>query len=423
MNRSARMQHSNSAGIYQEGIHAGLRVAIQFVLWAVCLTVLHSTPAKAAGDDSTSKKTQYFESIRLSPDGVLAVDTLGLRWRYQFDSTRWLVETRSAGGRREEVRPDPAAKRCTEARSIGGLQKSVLLGYEEYCDNDIISRGNVTIKGWAKRNVTSLTGRVVVNDGGRVDGNITAPEIDLRPGSDVRGSSTITTPIGATVDFLSVDPFKAAWWSYGVGMGLILVSGILILVFFRKRFNYISQCLEQHQSRSLLTGIAAVFSLPVVAVLLLFTLIGVVLIPLLPVVLLVAGSCGFLWVGCEMAIRVSKNTPRPICLRWGWIAILALLGLSWYLAIDGWQFKRWERGGQSLLFGALAISTMYIICAGLGSIILTRVGSRPYLRFDSVTGNQSEDDPSRPEIPDVVIPRYARSEKQSRRGTAWRDIR
>jgi hypothetical protein len=103
--------------------------------------------------------------------------------------------------------------------------------------------------------------------------------------------------------------------------------------------------------------------------------------------------------------------------------MLTLLGVSWYLAIDGWQFKRWERGGQGLLFGVLAASTLYMICSGLGAIILTRVGSRPYLRFDSVTGNQSEDDPSRPEIPDVVIPRYARTEKQSRRGTAWRDIR
>lgn len=405
------------------GTQAAIRAAIHCLFLSVCVAVFHASTPFAAGDDTTSKKNQYFESIRLTPDGVLAVDTLGLRWRYQFDSSRWLVETRSAGGRSEDVRPDPAAKRCTEARSIGGLQKSVLIGYEEYCDNDIIARGNVTVKGWAKRNVTSLTGRVVVNDGGRVDGNITAPEIDLRPGSDVRGSSTITTPIGATVDFLSVDPFKAAWWSYGIGFGLILLSGILILIFFRKRFNYISQCLEQHHSRSLLTGIAAVFSIPVVAVLLLFTLIGVVLIPLLPVVLLVAGSCGFLWVGCELALRASKNTPRPVCQRWGWIAILAVLGLGWFLAIDGWQFKRWERGGQGLLFAALAVSTLYTISSGLGAIILTRIGSRPYLRFDAAAGNQSEIDQPRPEIPDVVIPRYARTEKQSRRGTAWRDIR
>ncbi|MEE8577853.1 MAG: polymer-forming cytoskeletal protein, partial [candidate division Zixibacteria bacterium] len=157
---------------------------------------------ESAGDASADT---VFQEIKLSDEGVTAVDTAGNDWYYDFTVGTFVTgvlrdgsEQRGPEGR-EDTGDYPAIEvRCTEEISFKPLVSSALVGYDEFVDDDIIAYGRVTIKGWVKGDVTSIGKRVLVASSGRVDGDIAAPEIIVKEGGIVRGEQIIADEVWLT---------------------------------------------------------------------------------------------------------------------------------------------------------------------------------------------------------------------------------
>ncbi|MBI5267127.1 MAG: polymer-forming cytoskeletal protein, partial [candidate division Zixibacteria bacterium] len=161
----------------------------------ISLSLLTSAgaPGRVYAQDSASlsKSSQdiVFHELYLSSEGVVGTDTSGQVWQYDFGQGAFekSTGTASSGGPRSgtqqptETEKLPVEVRCTEEIRLKPFErKSITIGAEEYVDGDITVYGRVSVRGWVKGNVVSFMGPVTVYETGRVDGDISSPEIIVK---------------------------------------------------------------------------------------------------------------------------------------------------------------------------------------------------------------------------------------------------
>ena len=168
---------------------------IGVVAIAIMLGMIEKSEAQRTDDSYNPIDTTFFE-IMLSDDGVIAIDTAGYEWYYDFERSQWKAgipepeeeEFRPSGVGIYDDEQEPIDERCTIEKWIKPFEtKPVMVGFDEYVDGNITVLGRVTIKGWVTGNVSSLGKRVLVTETGWVDGDIEAPTIIIRDGGYVGG--------------------------------------------------------------------------------------------------------------------------------------------------------------------------------------------------------------------------------------------
>jgi len=254
------------------------------------------SPRTDAGSGTPSQPT--FTHIELNNEGVTAVDSAGNRWYYNFN-TETFVEARATAGipprdhtRTVEVAP-PVAERCTERLQVDRLsRKAVYVGYDEYVDGDIVAASRVTIKGWVKGNVQSLNKTVLVTSSGQVDGDIRAPEIEVKPGGVVLGRQITTEPYSALPDYLTTQ-FSALgiWIVFGFTV-LLLLMVFLSVALAPRHMERMINCLTRYRFRCFLLGMVLLFLLPVILALVTITVVGIAILPFVPFGLLAVLAFG-----------------------------------------------------------------------------------------------------------------------------------
>ena len=184
-----------------------------------------------------------FTEIILNKNGVEAYDSLGNKWFYDFQNeifVRGERDIRDTERRREDRKDDvelSIEQRCTEKIKIKTLSKSATVGYDEYVNGDIIVTGRVSVKGWVKGDITSLNGRVLVSQSGRVDGDIAAPDIIVRDGGIVLGNQIISaSPLNIEnigIDF-SIDGIIIV---LSISAFFVMLSFIILALMLQKQQN------------------------------------------------------------------------------------------------------------------------------------------------------------------------------------------
>lgn len=356
-----------------------------------------------------------FNEIKLEDGEVLAVDTLSQRWRYQFSRGEFVLlparreSDRTGEGGPIDERPRPAEMRCTEERLVRGYEtSSVLIGYDEYVDGDITAFGRVTVKGWVKGNVTSINDRVLVTESGRVDGNVTAPDIVTKPGAEIRGETIIKSAYD-----LPVDTIAASFSGHGLIIVAAFTAFFLICAFLvhslaPRQMEAIDTTARRHKAKTTALGFLMLLLLAPIVGLVIVTIVGILIVVFIPLAYVLAMILGLMvfgrWIGHGLMSRLG--TGRRGRLLDTCIGLLLVMTL-WFIvaALLGSSGATAQGFGIFLLVVAIVLTSGPIL-SGIGAATLTRFGFRPLSEPVTPDGRQESPapTPAPPPIPDVPTP-------------------
>jgi hypothetical protein len=350
--------------------------------------------------DVVAAEDHVFVELELTQGGVLARDTMGDFWRYDFDEDLFVPAQSSdltgLGGESVEAAL-PVEERCIDRKDVKIGQQYVHVGYDEYVDADIIAAGRVVVQGWVQGNVRSLE-RVLVMPSGQVDGDIEAPEITVKEGGIVYGQQTLTTNI---VDF--VTQFLTAW---GPTIA-VFVFGFLILFTFvaislaPRQLGNVRACIDRYRMRTLFVGGVLVLLMVPAMIVFSVTVVGLVLTVLTPVAYLMAVSAGIV-AASDLYIRplVSRFFKSRQSFMFQSLVGTLLFSALWFLAASLLlaESTTLRMVGQFAVVVA-AIISLYPVCTGVGAAFLTRLGYRRYVSYRDRRPDESAGHPEPPPIP------------------------
>ena len=379
----------------------GVCLTAVLLLCLICLvpmvTCLADETDPAAPEDTT------FLEIQLSREGIVAIDTSGYDWYYDFDSETFIqgiperdepVPPRELAGWSERD-DSPVEERCTERLEVKPFEKkSVSVDADEYVDGDIIAWGRVTVKGWVRGDVTSLSKRVLVTETGQVDGDIEAPEIVVKEGGLVIGEILEETPL----DVPELTGFSASGLIVVICLAaFFLFCGFLAVSLMPRQVRNFHACLEANKTKTCLLGLLFLLLMPVVTVLVVITIIGIVLLPFLPFLYLAAIVLGFIsfgsMLGKGLALRLWGQ-EKSFMLR-SFLGIVLLM-ILWLITATLLGSADEVSQGFGVFFLVLSIVVCsFPVSAGIGAAILTRFGFREYVSWK---------DPQRPDSRPMAPP-------------------
>lgn len=335
--------------------------------------------------------------IILSPEGVIALDTGSLEWYYDFKVGSF-VEGQGPGsrGRRTDYRTGAGAvrdiaERCTEQRWIGTLEKSVLIGYDEFVEGDIIAYGRVTIRGWVQGDVKSISGRVLITESGQVDGDVEAPRVVEKQGAVVLGTVT------QSESPLDLDDFTPDFSGDGLVVATVFTVVLMFFCFLLvslmpAQVIRMQDCISKHGVKTSALGFLFLFLMPIVIALVAITIVGLIAVPFIPLFYLGAFVLGEVIFGNRIGRMVSKRfLGGPKSMLFESVLGVFLHMSMWILVaiLMGQQSEVAEGFGIVFLVLSILITTFPVL-SGLGAAILTRFGFRDYVGWKYRHGSGSE---------------------------------
>lgn len=359
----------------------------------------------SAQSDNPPNDTIFIE-LNLTENGVTAVDTSGNVWVYDFDEDAFVLgelpddlERQNFEGKTSEEEAN-VELRCTEKKTIKRFEGSVLVGYDEYVDDDILVIGNVNVKGWIKGDIVSVNGRVIVFSNARVDGDIEAPEIVVKDGGEVRGREIIrSTP-------LNLEDFASSFSMDGVIVIIILLAFFLLTAFLYhtlmpRQLANVNQCINQNKLKTTFLGFILLFAMPVLIVLVAITIVGIILTPLIPILYIFAMVMGITLAGNNVGRKITakylSGDKQPIFVSMLGIFILIV---PWIISMTFWGMGNdvgYTFGG--IFLGVACLTSFYPIFSGLGGVLLTRFG---FKIFKSWKDRQRTAEPTKAPAPPPI---------------------
>ena len=377
-------------------------------------------------DQRYSPTDTIFNEILLTEEGVIAVDTAGYEWYYDFEYSNFVVGFQplsdDAGGvfvPGSEYRDVAIEERAVIRKRVKQFEYgSVTVREDEYVKGNIISFGKVTVKGWVKGSITSAN-RVLVTETGYVEGDIKASRVVKKDGSVILGEITETTMP------LDIETFTPGFGhKFLLVMSIItaafLLFGFLIYTLMPRQVATMQTCLLNHKGRSAGLGLIFILSMPAIAVLLGITIVGSVLIPLLPMAYLAAIILGLMTFGKLLFSKIYKQTiyNKSSGLFIGVIGILIVM-IPWL--VTGALWPSTDNVAVVLSVFGLVFSIMgsiYPVFSGVGAAFLTRFGFREYAAGPKKVRFAEKPDthkPAPPPIPDTPISEDIETSKESSR--------
>jgi uncharacterized membrane protein len=357
------------------------------LLGCLALILGLSRPLDAAREADTADiapPNTVFEEIELSAEGVYAYDTSGNRWVYDFEVEAFVPGDLTSGeydGGTPEQEVPPVEERCTEERKIKPYQRTVLIGWDEYVNGDIVAGGRVTVRGWVKGAIQSYGGRVLVTNSGQVDGDIRAPEIDIKEGGRVLGETTITDPVlEIPRDVISYSFSSGGLWVVFSFTVFLLLVGFAATTLMPRQLDRFNRCVADYPVRSFVMGLLATVLMVPIMVLLIVTLFGILIVVLVPIAYLLAFTLGVISfshiVGSRVMARVSRTRKHESL---NFAAGLALIMLLWFVVAILLGSADSISNDFGIFFLVIAILvTTFPVCTGAGAALLTRFGFREY---------------------------------------------
>lgn len=356
---------------------------ISGILILLCSTVISQEPT-----DSFAQDEQTFVEIELTPEGVIAFDSAGNPWNWDFNTElfkpgrgSWVV---SRGGERITENPTNALSvelRATNEKFIDESHKRVVVEFDEYVDGDITTSGSVIVRGWVKGNIRSYS-RVLVTGSGRVDGNIRAPKVTVKDDGLVHGRIVESDLFTDIPDAFSETVSTAGLWVL-FGFALFLtMTGSLIIALMPLKLQRLTDCVTHFAARSFFVGLLFTLLMPMVIGLVVVTVVGILVVWAIPFVYLAAFIIGIVIVGREtgnqLLWRLSRRKGTDILayliglatIMILWLVVAVLMGSS-----DDVSFGF----GVFFLVAAILVSC-YPIMTGVGAAFLTRFGFRDYVQ-------------------------------------------
>ncbi|MEN6357424.1 MAG: sugar-binding domain-containing protein [Armatimonadota bacterium] len=201
------------------------------------------------------------------------------------------------------------------------VQGNVVVEKGETVKDAVAITGSVTVRGHVTGDATAVMGNVIVEDGGVVDGSAVTVggRIIQRDGGVIRGS---TTSVGGWSGFTAIpwglSCFGLLFGIWGrIAYALIMAAlAALIVALFPARMEQISAVVIEQPGRSALYGIIGGLLIVPIGMVLLFTIVGIPLVPLeillVIIAFLVAQVCAGLAVGERVISAMNKPALPPV---------------------------------------------------------------------------------------------------------------
>ncbi|WP_243336880.1 STN domain-containing protein [Anaeromyxobacter soli] len=218
-----------------------------------------------------------------------------------------------------------------EVRDVVAIRGNVRLEPGSTARNVVAVLGGVKLEaGATAREVTAVLGSVELGPGAVVERNATAVGGSVKPdphatiGGDQTSVSVPGLPgIGGMFgSSLLFGGRESVLWSVGqvlAKFALFFALGLLVVALFPRRVDAVAEAMLASPWKSILTGLLGLVATPVLALLLVVTIIGIPLVAVLALLVLAAGVLGF----TSLAIHVGRSIPLPQQ-RSAWVLQLAI---------------------------------------------------------------------------------------------------
>jgi hypothetical protein len=392
-------------------IHTGLRF-----LAVISLSLLAALPAETAEPETTGKaadaraEAKVFLELHLSPDGVYGVDSQGVEWEYDFSQDKFIpggkisspdipgleiippivphpdsilleAERQALDAEKFVVLSDSLRKELESSvfRKIRGLQLgTVEIGPEEIIIGPLVAVGPITVKGTVKGDVISYR-KITVTSSGEITGDARAPEIVKMRGAII-GGSQIETDLPKIPEIEIFDTTSdTALIANLIILAVLLFCGLLAVAIVPNSINRVEKCLQTYFVRSFFIGFAAWILFGPVFALLCLTIIGIpVAIFVLPLALVLGVILGTIGLGQFVGRALGRVLSAGINSQLLRIVFgMTVLYIPWIIMSIFMLSPSGFSDGLATLFLVLAIIIWSIgITAGLGTVVLTRFGTR-----------------------------------------------
>lgn len=351
-------------------------------LLVICLISTSASFAQEETSPAASDNNLLFKEIYLSEEGVSAIDTFGYEWYYDFQTDQFMQGNLADADNGNEFRREdadlPVEERCTERLRVNPFEsKPITVDYDEYVDGDVVTLDRVIVKGWIQGDVKSLRERVIIKSTGQVDGSVEAPRITVEDGGEVLGEIIETTSIDFD-DFAAFSP-DGLIATTSIALFLALMAFLTSALMPTKLQNVVD-CIGGKTLRSYFLGLLFIFLMPFVVVVVAITIVGIFVLPFIPLAYLFAIILGAVAIGNIVGGYVMEaitgkrskllfqSTIGVIIFMIPWIIASSLLGSSSAVS---------EGVGVFFLVISIIISTIPV-CTGVGASLLTRFGFRNY---------------------------------------------
>lgn len=232
--------------------------------------------------------------------------------------------------------------------------------------------GNATISGHVQGNIAILGGAVELASTAVVDGNarVVGGGFNQAEGAIVRGSVTHENnfQLAPSISRTFVTPFAPFDGMAALGLGLfrgvitalaLAALGALLVVFFPQPTQRVMATAQGSFGQSLGVGCLTLLVAPMLFLLLLITLIG-------PVILVIALAAAWIFGWTAIGYLAGQKIMEALKVREIAPALAVVVGVLLLALI-----------GQVPCLGGL-LSVLLIGPLGLGAVVLTRFGTRPY---------------------------------------------
>ena len=199
----------------------------------------------------------------------------------------------------------------------------------------VVFNGGATISGTVREDVVVFNGSVVVEAGGTVGGDIVSRETpQIAEGADVQGK---VSGVASRFDWAEAGLVgRFAWWlGYSIST---LILGVVMLLFAPRLDRALHDAALRRMGRSIGSGAAVFFLLPILAIILMVTIVGIPLGLFLLLALALLYTVGYV-AGAHAIGRFIVKPPSSryvaFLAGWGIVRVLGLVpilgGLVWTL--------------------------------------------------------------------------------------------
>lgn len=188
----------------------------------------------------------------------------------------------------------------------------------------VVFNGSVEITGEVRKDVVVFNGDVVVRSGATIGGNlVTQSDPTVEPGATVTGEQrSVSTEVDLTDVGLAS---RFAWWvAYSLSA---LALGLILLALAPRLDEAIGRAARDRRGPSIVAGVVVFFLLPIVAVVLLATVVGIPLGLFLLLALALLYTVGYV----AGAHAIGRMVVKPPASRYA--GFLAGLGIVRLLAL------------------------------------------------------------------------------------------
>ncbi|HSN91208.1 MAG TPA: secretin and TonB N-terminal domain-containing protein [Anaeromyxobacteraceae bacterium] len=234
-------------------------------------------------------------------------------------------ESGRIGGTKDRVESGDLVLRPGErVKDAVAMRGSVTLKSGSEAQTAVAILGDATLEGGARAGeVVAVLGDVKIGPGAVVEGNATSVggKIEVDPGAEVGGQQT-SVPVPG-VSGLTGWMGPSFIWGHAASpllsvaqvlaqFALYFALGLLLLALFPRRVEVVAAAMVANPVKAILVGLLGTVAMPVLAVLLVVTLVGILLVPVQVLAVLAAGVLGFtalaFHVGRSLPIKVQKGT-------------------------------------------------------------------------------------------------------------------